>query len=63
MSEFQKLDAISKKHVPFWENTISANETVCDLLKKGYESAFLCTPSDADFKNNFERRYVISLTS
>ena len=41
-----------KKHLPFWEKTIRANETVCNILKSGYKLPFLCTPSNAEFKNN-----------
>ena len=41
-----------KKHLPLWEKTIRANETVCDILKKSYKLPFLYTPSNAEFKNN-----------
>ena len=41
-----------KKHLSFWEKTIRANETVCDILKKSYKLPFLYTPSNAEFKNN-----------
>ena len=41
-----------KKQIPFWEKTIRANETVCDILKNGYKLPFLYTPSNPEFKNN-----------
>ena len=41
-----------KKHLSFWEKTIRANETVCDILKNGYKLPFLYTPSNAKSKNN-----------
>ena len=41
-----------KKHLPFWEKTIRANETVRNILKNGYKLPFLCTPSNGEFKNN-----------
>ena len=41
-----------KKHLPFWEKMIKANETVCDILKNGYKLPLLYTPSNAEFKNN-----------
>ena len=41
-----------KKHLSFWQNTIRANETVCDIFKNGYKLPFLYTPSNAEFKNN-----------
>ena len=41
-----------KKHLSFWEKTIRANEKVCDILKNGYKLPFLCTRSNAEFKNN-----------
>ena len=40
------------EYVSFWENTIRANETVCDILKNGYKLPFLYTHSNAEFKNN-----------
>ena len=41
-----------KKHLSFWEKTIRANETVCDILKNGYKLPFLYAPSNEKFKNN-----------
>ena len=41
-----------KKQIPFWEKTIRANETVCDILKNGCKLPFLYTSSNAEFKNN-----------
>ena len=41
-----------KKHLPFWEKTIRAHETVCDILKNGYKLPFLYNPSNAEFRNN-----------
>ena len=58
IGEYEESDAyISvkgnlKKHLPFWEKTIRANEAVCDILKNGYKLRFLYTSSNAEFKNN-----------
>ena len=40
-----------KKHLSFWEKTIRANKTVCDILKNGYKLPFAYTSSNAEFKN------------
>ena len=56
--EYEKSDAyISvkdnlKKYLSFWEKTITANETVSDILKNGYKLPFLYTPSNVEFENN-----------
>ena len=41
-----------KIHLSFWERTIGANKTVCDILKNGCKLPFPYTPSNAEFKNN-----------
>ena len=41
-----------KKHLSFWEKTISGNQTVCDILKSGYILPFLYTPSNVELENN-----------
>ena len=41
-----------KKHISFRENTIRADETVCDILKNGCKLPFLYTSLNAEFKNN-----------
>ena len=41
----------TSKNFSFWENAIRTNETMRDILKKGYNLTFLYTPSNGEFEN------------
>lgn len=42
----------SKSNLSFWQNTIKANEMVCDIMKNGYCLPNFYTPSNVEFSKN-----------